>query len=296
MRYAETLRSRVTVLVPTVALVFVAIVVAGLLIRQAALVRNFAEQGVRAASEASRFITAQQESRSVAVRAGRSAAEFNQAIDGAITKLEGFARDAPDARLAVEQETAVQLLRATEGMFRTDLLAAAGSVSVRGNREYASQIGTYHANLEAAGGKLSAHGTELYTDLIGSESWSRVTAVEYALVTGGSPPIADADWRAAARDVGDRLSALYVQQSTYATQLAVDSGRRTLTGALAAGAAILILAGLVFCLATQLTGRMRGPVLRAPAAPLSLRTVRSSTVAPPDNRTMQAVLEGLRQR
>lgn len=149
----------------------------------------------------------------MAVRAGRSAAEFNQAIDGAISKLEGFARDAPDARLAVEQETAVQLLRATDGMFHTDVLAAAGPAPVRGSREYASQIGTYHANLEAAGGKLSAYGTELYTELIGSESWIRVTAVEYALVTGGTPPIADADWRAAARDVGDRLSALYVRQT-----------------------------------------------------------------------------------
>ncbi|WP_370946028.1 histidine kinase [Amycolatopsis sp. cg5] len=274
----------------------VAVVVAGLLIRQAAQVRNFAEQGVQAASEASRFITAQQDSRTVAVQAGRSAAEFNQAIDGAITKLEGFARDAPNARLAVEQETAVQLLRATEGMFRTDVLAAAGSVPARESREYAAQIGVYHANLDAAGGKLSAYGTELYTALISSESWSRVTAVEYALVTGGSPPIADADWRAAARDVGEQLSALYTRQSTYATQLAVDSGRRTLTGALAAGAAILILAGLVFCLATRLTGRIRGPVLRAPAEPLSLQAVRSSTAAPPDVRTVQAVLEGLRQR
>lgn len=295
MRYVETLRSRLTVLVPTVALVLVAIVFAGLLVKQAVQVRNFAEQGARAASEVSKYVAAQQEARSAAVRAGRPIGGFNQSVDGVIAKLERFARDAPDARLAVEQATAVQLLRAADGMFRTDVLAAAGAGPVRENREYAAQIGTYHANLEAAGGKLSAYGTELYTELISSESWSRVTAVEYALVTGASPPIADADWRTAARDVAAQLAALYVQQSTYATQLAVDSGRRTVTGALAGGTAILILAALVFCLATRLTGRVRKPVLRPPASPLSLRTVPSQTVAPPDIRTMQAVLEGLRQ-
>ncbi|MCU1685522.1 MAG: hypothetical protein JWQ81_6261 [Amycolatopsis sp.] len=303
-------RATLVVLIPCVALVLVALVIAGFLVQQAIQARNAAGDLARTTSRVTSYVAAEQVERRQALvpRDGRAAAydHYNQLIDAAIASLQDTAQQAPDAALGFEQLTAARLLSAADGMYRTDSLAAAGLGS-DGFRAYAGQVGAYHADLDAVAPNLTAHGRDLYTALIQSEDWSRVTAAENALLAGVPLPVSQGDWRASAAKVARQLSDLYAGQSAYVVQLTTDSGRRTLTGALSGGAAILLLAALVFVVALRLAPRPERVVpeevpdvevfVPQPRS-ARLRIMPSPSAAPlemPDMRVMQAVLEGIRK-
>jgi hypothetical protein len=303
-------RVTLVVLIPCIALVLVAVVIAGFLVQQAIQARNAAADLATATSGVTTYVASEQVQRRQALvpQDGRAVAydHYNQLVDAAIASLRDTARQAPDAALGFEQLTAARLLSAADGMYRTDSLAAAGLGS-DDFRAYAGQVGAYHSDLEAVAPNLTAHGRDLYVALIHSEDWSRVTAAENALLAGIPLPVAQADWRASAAEVARQLSDLYAGQSAYAVQLTTDSGRRTLTGALSGGAAILLLAALVFVVAMRLAPRT------TPAVPEEVsdvevfvpqpRSARVRLVPPPsaaplempDLRVMQAVLEGIRK-
>jgi hypothetical protein len=307
-------RVTLVALVPSVALALVGLVIAGFLVHRAVQTRYAAEDAATVTTEVTRFVASEQQLRrqALAPAPGRAATydHFNQLIDDAIANLQVTARQAPDAALGFEQLTAVRLLSAADGMYRTDALAVAG-IDPDDSRVFAGQVGAYHADLDAVAPNLTAQGRELYTALVHSEDWSRVIAVENALLAGAPLPVAQGDWRSSADAVARQLSELYGQQSAYAAQLATDSGRRTLTGALSGGAAILLLAVLVFAVAMRLARRAESATVETPAEiPDEVevfvpqpRVSRTGLIPPaaavplemPDMRVMQAVLEGIRR-
>jgi hypothetical protein len=307
-------RVTLVALIPSVALALVAFVVAGFLVHRAVRTRDAAEDAAKATTEVTRFVASEQQLRRQALvpAQGRATtyAHFNQLIDDAIANLQATARQAPDAALGFEQLTAVRLLAAADGMYRTDALAVAG-IDPDDARVFAGQVGAYHADLDAVASNLTAQGRDQYTALVHGEDWSRVVAVENALLAGAPLPVAQGAWRSSADAVARQLSELYGQQSAYAAQLATDSGRRTLTGALSGGAAILLLAVLVFAVAMRLARR---PEITAGEAVVETseeievfvpqprvsrpRLIPPAAAAPlemPDMRVMQAVLEGIKK-
>jgi hypothetical protein len=289
--------------VPSAALVLVAMIVGGLLVHQATRTRNVAEGGAATMAEASRGIAVLQRDRAVALKApvSRSAVytAYADRIDTSLSSLRDIARAAPDAEVGYQQTIAVELLTVVEGMDRSDSLAVAG-IDDEVRRDYASAVAAYRSRLDAVAGKLTESSRQIYRDLIGSEDWSRFGAVESALSSATPPPVTQDAWRESALVVGRSLGELATRQIDYSAQLAVDSGRRVLSGALAAAAAISLLAWLVMAVVMLLARRLPVPIIRCPSrvTPAPSRSRAEPLRRPldaPDMRQMRAVLEGIRR-
>ncbi|EME60001.1 nitrate- and nitrite sensing domain-containing protein [Amycolatopsis decaplanina] len=254
--------------VPSAALLLVALFIGGFLVRQAIQDRDDAESGAITMAEASRGIASLQRERADALKApgSRSATytAYADRIDTSLSSLREIARAAPDAEIGYQQTIAVELLTAVEGMDRSDSLAIAG-IDDEGRRYYAAAVGAYRSRLDAIAGKLTESNRQTYRDLIGSEDWSRFGAVETALTAAMPPPLGQVAWRAAAGVVGRTLGDLAARQIEYSAQLAIDGGRRVLSGALAAAAAISLLAGVVMAIVMRLARRLPIPIVRCPS-------------------------------
>ncbi|WP_340685939.1 nitrate- and nitrite sensing domain-containing protein [Amycolatopsis coloradensis] len=254
--------------VPSAALVLVALFIGGFLVQQAIEDRDDAENGAVTLAGASRVIASLQRERAVALKApgSRSAtyAAYADRIDTSLSSLRDIARAAPDAEVGYQQTIAVELLTAVEGMDRSDSLAVAG-IDDAGRRDYAAAVGAYRSRLDAIAGKLTESSRKTYRDLVGSEDWGRFGAVESALSAATPPPVGQDAWRVAAGVVGRTLGDLAARQIEYSAQLAIDGGRRVLSGALAAAAAISLLAAVVMAIVMQLARRLPIPAVRCPS-------------------------------
>ncbi|MFI7117670.1 nitrate- and nitrite sensing domain-containing protein [Amycolatopsis sp. NPDC049868] len=270
MTYQRSLRARMLSIafVPSAALVLVALFIGGFLVQQAIEDRDDAESGAITLAGASRGIASLQRERAVALRApgSRSATytAYADRIDTSLSSLREIARAAPDAEVGYQQTIAVELLTAVEGMDRSDSLAVAG-IDDEGRRDYAAAVGAYRSRLDAVAGKLTESSRQTYRDLVGSVDWSRFGAVETALSAATPPPVGQDAWRVAAGVVGRTLGDLVARQIEYSAQLAIDGGRRVLSGALAAAAAISLLAVVVMAIVMQLAKRLPIPVIRCPS-------------------------------
>ncbi|WP_181773071.1 nitrate- and nitrite sensing domain-containing protein [Amycolatopsis pittospori] len=254
--------------VPCAALVLVALFIGGFLVHQAIQIRDDAEGGAVTMAEASRSIAALRQERTAALEApGSRAATYTayaDRIDTSLSSLREIARAAPDAEVGYQQTIAVELLTVVEGMDRSDSLAVAG-IDDEGRREYAAAVGAYHSRLDAIAGNLTESSRRVYRDLVGSEDWSRFGAVETALSAATPPPVTQDAWRAAAGVVGRALGDLATRQIEYSAQLAIDAGRRVLSGALAAATAISVLAWLVMAIVMLIARRLPVPIVRCPS-------------------------------
>ncbi len=254
--------------VPSAALVLVALFIGGFLVQQAIQDRDDAENGAIVMADASRVIALLQRDRAVALKApgSRSAiyTAYADRIDTSLSSLREIARAAPDAEVGYQQMIAVELLTAVEGMDRSDSLAVAG-IDDEGRLDYAAAVGAYRSRLDAVAGKLTESSRRIYRELIGSDDWSRFGAVETALSAATPPPVGQDAWRVAAGVVGRSLGDLAARQIEYSAQLAIDGGRRVLSGALAAAASISLLAGVVMAIVMLLARRLPIPVIRCPS-------------------------------
>ncbi|WP_326567573.1 nitrate- and nitrite sensing domain-containing protein [Amycolatopsis rhabdoformis] len=256
----EYLRRRVVLIafVPGAALVLVALVIGIFLVQQANRVRGLADDTARASNEVTRTVVGLQERRGQALTGDDRLAAFTgytQRIDGAIAGLREFTRSAPDAETAYQQNTAVDLLVATEGLYRADSLAVAGlDGATRGL--FTDAVGGYRTALSGVAGRLTESGRERYEALVRGADWSTLTAVENALASAAPLPVAASTWRAAVAVVGRGLGELFAQQNTFAVQLTIDHAHRTLGGALAGGAAIVVFAAVVLAVAVRLADRL----------------------------------------
>ncbi|MEV6905380.1 nitrate- and nitrite sensing domain-containing protein [Amycolatopsis sp. NPDC051071] len=285
MTYQRSLRARMLSIafVPSAALVLVALFIGGFLVHQAIQLRDDAEAGAVTMAEASRGMAVLRRDRAAALKApgSRSATytAYADRIDTSLSALREIARAAPDAEVGYQQTIAVELLTVVEGMDRSDALAVAG-IDDEGRRDYAAAVGAYHSRLDAVAGKLTESSRQLYRDLVGSADWGRFGAVETALSAANPPPVTQDAWRVAAGVVSRSLGDLATRQISYSAQLAIDGGRRVLSGALAAATAISLLALVVMAVAMLLARRLPIPVIRRPVRletlPRPIRRVPSS--------------------
>jgi hypothetical protein len=306
LKYLRSVRGRMLCIafIPGGALVVVALVIATFLIRQAVLTQDVAMETASAADRTTRSVVAlqTQRSRAMAEPDGRPAAyaNFTQRIDAAIAGLRDYARRAPDAESAYQQTTAVELLSVAEGMYRSDSLALAGIDGVT-RRSFVSAVAAYRAELARIAPQLTESGRTAYESLTRSAEWSRLAAAEDAFTAAEPLPIPESTWRSAAYTVSEQLGLLYAQQSQYAVQLTLDDGRRTLGGALAAGAALVLFAALLLVVVRRLVARVPVPVvpIMVPTFGAAIprpRHARSRRPRMPEPWPLNAVLDDLRRR
>ncbi|WP_199430914.1 sensor histidine kinase [Qaidamihabitans albus] len=187
---------------------------------------------------------------------------YNRIIDQFAEGLNGVAQEAPDAETAYLRVTAMPLFISADAMSRGDALAAAGVVggglTEQEFRTYVGQIGAYHAGLEGAVSQMIPEVRQQYEQLIESEAWQTLTTVENAFLRGNQTelPVPEEQWRRAASEVGQTLMGLYIQQSSNATDIALDDGEQTLISSIIAGAVVLLLSVGVFLLAWRLSNRL----------------------------------------
>ena len=136
----------------------------------------------------------------------------------------GLAQNARGAQNAFDRLTAIPMFTAADAMQRSDALAAAGlAAGGLGNdefRAYVGQVGAYHAQLDASAPKMIPEVKAKYDQLLASQPWQTVTQVETAFLRGdlSKLPVAQDQWRTAARQVGDALMGIFVTQSSNASQ------------------------------------------------------------------------------
>jgi hypothetical protein len=306
LKYLRSVRGRMLCIafVPGGALIVVAVVIAFFLVHQANRTRDSAMETAGAAGWTASAVGSLQGQRSAAMSVPdqRTAAyaNFTQRIDSAIAGLREYARRAPDAESAYQQTTAVELLSVAEGMDRSDSLALAGIDGVT-RRPFTQAVAAYRADLERIAPQLTESGRTAYESLTRSADWSRLAAVEDALAAAEPLPVPESTWRSAAYSVSQQLGNLYSQQSQYAVQLTLDDGRRTLAGAIAASAALLLCAGLLLVVVRRLVARVPVPVV-----PIMVPTIQAAIPRPrharsrrprvPEPWPMKAVLDDLRRR
>ncbi|MEV4149723.1 nitrate- and nitrite sensing domain-containing protein [Amycolatopsis sp. NPDC049691] len=306
MKYLRSVRGRMLCIafVPGGALVVVAVVIAFFLVQQANRTSDGAMETAEAAGRTASAVGSLQGQRSAAMSVPdqRTAAyaNFTQRIDTAIAGLREYARHAPDAESAYQQTTAVELLSVAEGMDRSDSLALAGIDAVT-RRPFTEAVAAYRAELDRIAPQLTESGRTAYESLTRSADWSRLAAVEDALAAAEPLPVPESTWRSAAYSVSQQLGNLYSQQSQYAVQLTLDDGRRTLAGAIAASAALLLCAGLLLVVVRRLVARVPVPVvpIMVPTIQAAIprpRHARSRRPRAPEPWPMKAVLDDLRRR
>ncbi|HEY3468204.1 MAG TPA: nitrate- and nitrite sensing domain-containing protein [Amycolatopsis sp.] len=305
MKYLRSVRGRMLCIafVPGGALVLVAFVIAFFLVQQAVRTSDLAMETAGAADRTARAVVALQGQRGDAMadplRRTEAYATFTQRIDTAIAGLRDYARRAPDAESGYQQMTAVELLSVAEGMYRADSLALAGLDGVT-RRTFAAAVAAYRAELARVAPQLTESGRTAYESLTRSADWSRLAAAEDALAAAEPLPVPESTWRSAAYTVSDQLGRLYSQQNQYAVQLTLDDGRRTLAGAIAAGTALLLFAGLLLVVVRRLVARVPVPVV-----PIMVPTVRAAIPRPrharsrrprtPEPWPLKAVFDDLRR-
>ncbi|GAB3139058.1 nitrate- and nitrite sensing domain-containing protein [Amycolatopsis sp. NPDC004378] len=304
MKYLRSVRGRMLCIafVPGGALVVVALVIAFFLVHQANRTRDLALETAGVADRTARAVVSLQSQRSEAMSAPdqrtTAYANFTQRIDVAIGGLRDYVRRAPDAESAYQQTTAVELLSVAEGMDRSDSLALAGIDGVT-RRPFTEAVAAYRAELTRVAPQLTESGRLAYESLTRGADWSRLAAAEDALMAAEPLPVPESTWRSAAYTVSQQLGRLYSQQSQYAVQLTLDDGRRTLAGAIAASAALLLCAGLLLVVVRRLVARVPVPVvpIMVPTMHAAIprpRHARSRRPRVPEPWPMKAVLDELR--
>jgi hypothetical protein len=205
---------------------------------------------------------------------------YNQIIDEFVEGLNGLAQGAPDAQTAYLRVIAVPLFTSADEMQRGDALAAAGVAGGGLNeadfRTYVGEIGAYHAQLDAAVPRMVPEVKAKYDQLVASDSWKQLTTVENAFLRGNQTklPLPEAQWRTAARNVGNTLMGLFTQQSGQGTAKAIDDGQRNLVTSIIAGAAAILVAIGVFLVALRLSNRLIGRLARLREDTLDIAEVR----------------------
>jgi signal transduction histidine kinase len=193
---------------------------------------------------------------------------YNSIIDQFTDGLAGLAQNARGAQNAFDRLTAIPMFSAAEAMQRSDALAAAGlaagGLTNDDFRTYVGQVGAYHAQLDASAPKMIPEVKAKYDQLLASQPWQIVNQVETAFLRGDLTklPVAQDQWRTAARQVGDALSGIFVLQSSNASQAAINDADSTFTESLIAGVIAVLFAVFVVFVAVRLSNRLIGRLHR----------------------------------
>ncbi|KAA9152189.1 sensor histidine kinase [Amycolatopsis acidicola] len=187
---------------------------------------------------------------------------YNNLIDEYTEGLNGVAEGAPDAEAAYLRVTAMPLFSGADAMARGDALAAAGFA--RGGltgeefNAFVSAVGAYHSAFDGQVREMIPSVREKYEALKASPAWATLTTVENSVLNGDRDtlPVAQQQWRDAATQVAGQLMNLYIEQSTNATNVEIDTGNRSLVTSIVAGAAALLIAIAVSIFAWRMSSRL----------------------------------------
>ncbi|GHF51992.1 signal transduction histidine kinase [Amycolatopsis bartoniae] len=189
---------------------------------------------------------------------------YNRILDTYTDGLLGVAEGTPDAKTAYLRATAMPLFVAADQMARSVALAsggiANGGLSDDEFSAFIATTGAYHAGFDNAVPEMIPTVAQQYSALKASPAWATVTSVEKSIIDGNhrSLPagVTAQQWQAASTQVAGALMNLYIQQSTNATNVEIDTGNQMLVTAIAAGAAAIILALLVTIIAWRMSSRL----------------------------------------
>ncbi|WP_318306256.1 sensor histidine kinase [Amycolatopsis solani] len=202
------------------------------------------------------------------IQISQAFAFYNKMLDQFTDGVAGLAQKARGAQNAFDRLTAIPLFTAADAMQRSDALAAAGlaagGLTNDDFRAYVGQVGAYHAQLDASAPKMIPEVKAKYDQLLASQPWQVVTQVETAFLRGDLTklPVAQDQWRTAARQVGDALMGIFVAQSSNASQAAIDDADSTFTESLIAGVIAVLFAVFVVFVAVRLSNRLIGRLHR----------------------------------
>ena len=194
--------------------------------------------------------------------------------------LQALAPGAPDGEATYQQLTASDLFVVADSMSRANALAPV-AFSPQGMtdaefHEYVDQVGGYHSMLNAFVPRLPAAEQAAVYKLQDSLAWISLGLVEDTIVrsrpagySGSStnrasvelPITADA-WQAASKKISDGLNQVYVQQTVYSAKMAADAGRERLARSLLIGLALLLIGVIAFVIATRMSTRLIGRLVR----------------------------------
>ncbi|MEU7782992.1 nitrate- and nitrite sensing domain-containing protein [Amycolatopsis sp. NPDC049159] len=202
------------------------------------------------------------------IQISQAFAFYNKMLDQFTDGVAGLAQKARGAQNAFDRLTAIPLFTAADAMQRSDALAAAGlaagGLTNDDFRAYVGQVGAYHAQLDASAPKMIPEVKAKYDQLLASQPWQTVTQVETAFLRGDLTklPVAQDQWRTAARQVGDALMGIFVAQSSNASQAAIEDADSTFTESLIAGVIAVLFAVFVVFVAVRLSNRLIGRLHR----------------------------------
>lgn len=202
------------------------------------------------------------------IQIGPAMAVYNGMLDQFTDGVAGLAQNARGAQNAFDRLAAVPLFTAADAMERSDALATAGltagSLSNEDFRAYVGEVGAYHAQLDASAPKLAPDVKVKFDQLVASQAWQTVNQVEGVFLRGdlSKLPVAQDQWRTAARQVGDALMSIFVSQSSKASDAAIADADDTFVTSIIAGAAAVLFAIFVVFIAVRLSNRLIGRLHR----------------------------------
>ncbi len=207
---------------------------------------------------------------------------YNQILDTYTDGLLGVAEGTPSAQSAYLRATAMPLFAAADQMARSVALASGGIAHGGLNPDefnaFIGNVGAYHTGFDSQVPEMIPSVAQAYNALKASPAWAAVTSVEQSVLNGNHttlpPGITPQQWQASATQVAGSLINLYIQQSTNATNIEIDTGNRDLITAIAAGAAAIVLAVIVTIVAWRMSSRLVRRLTRLREETLEMAEVR----------------------
>ncbi|MPY80991.1 MAG: HAMP domain-containing protein [Actinophytocola sp.] len=205
--------------------------------------------------------------------------------------IQGVARSASDADVAVEQMTSYDLFRSVEAQSRSHVLvglAMSRGLSESDYHELAHQMGTYHEIINLIESRLTPEEQAQYAALQETDAWAALTGGDNDIMAKGPgkhrATFDVVEWENAASTLSEGLLRLYMAHSSYAADLGAASGDATLLTSALAGVGILAAAIAAMVIALRLS---RGLISR-------LVQLREETLDL-SNRELPGIVERLRQ-
>jgi signal transduction histidine kinase len=187
---------------------------------------------------------------------------FNKIIDEYTEGLNGVAEGAPNAESTYLRVSAMPLFVAADDMARSDALATAGlaggGLTDDEYQAYVGVVGAYRNGFDSQVREMTPAVRAQYDALVASPAWATLTEAEHSILGGNrfTLPVPQQQWRDSANQVAGTLMNLYIEQSSNATQVEIDTGNRMLITAIVAGVAALLLSIAVSVFAWRLSSRL----------------------------------------
>ncbi|WAL64327.1 nitrate- and nitrite sensing domain-containing protein [Amycolatopsis cynarae] len=177
-----------------------------------------------------------------------------------IVGLQGVSKTTPDPHAAAEEITATDLFYVADWQSRATGMAAGavvrGPMNQADRAVFGQMVGGYRHQLDAQVSRLNPAERARYDALVASNEWRVATAGEDSVVQRGTLQVGIADWLGATAKVTDELRGLWGDHFRYSESLAKDSAGTSLTQAIIAASAVLVVTVTAFLVAVRLANAL----------------------------------------